>query len=126
MKQVTPSVDGGPKLGFLRPRLIGVILLLFAAATTISIISTHSVRKQWYRTEELLQSAAEDRREALDSLERVFATMMRQRARDDYPVAPETFQVLAELTAAYTRFVQRHANDSSLRMDLVRAHRLLG
>jgi agmatine/peptidylarginine deiminase/tetratricopeptide (TPR) repeat protein len=102
------------------------MLLLFAAATTISIISAHSVRNQWYRTEEILKSTAEDRGQALDSLERVFTTMMRQRARDDYPVSPETFQVLAELTATYTRFVQRHANDPSRRMDLVRAHRLLG
>jgi len=126
MKDVTPSAERGPKLGFLRPRLAGMMLLLFAAATTISIISAHSVRNQWYRTEEILKSTAEDRGQALDSLERVFTTMMRQRARDDYPVSPETFQVLAELTATYTRFVQRHANDPSRRMDLVRAHRLLG
>ena len=126
MKEAMPSAEGGPKLGFLRPRLVGVLLLLFAAATTISMLSAYSVRKQWYRTEELLQSTADDRTQALDSLERIFATMMRQRARDDYAVSPETFQVLAELTAAYTRFVQRHANDPSRRMDLVRAHRLLG
>ncbi len=126
MNQVTQAAEGRPTSGFLRPRLVGVLLLLLVTATTISIFSAHSIRQQWYRTEELLKSTAEDREQALDSLERVFTTVMHQRARDDYVVAPETFQVLAELTAVYTRFAQRHANDPSFRLTLVRAHRLLG
>ncbi len=126
MKDRNRTTDEGGRRGLLHPRFVGALLLVAIAATTISIISAHAIRKQWYQTEEHLRSTAEDRQKALDSLERVFSAMMRQRARDDYSVSPETVEVLAELTDSYNQFVIRNANDPSLRVDRMRAYRLLG
>jgi agmatine/peptidylarginine deiminase/tetratricopeptide (TPR) repeat protein len=126
MKEKVRKAGGGLSPRVLRPKLVHVVLLLAVAGLTVSMISARVIREQWYRTEEQLRSTSEDRTEALACLERVFSAMMRQRARDDYPVSPETLEVLANLTASYHKFISRNANVPSLRMDRARAYRLLG
>lgn len=126
MKEKTRKTDEKSSLRFLRPKLVHVMLLLAVAGMAASIICAHAISRQWYHTEERLRSTAEDRQQAFDSLERVFSAMIRQRARDDHPVSPETLEALAVLTVSYHKFISRSANDPSLRIDRARACCLLG
>ena len=126
MKEKGRKTDDGSSPRFRRPKLLRGMLLLAVAAMTVSIIGAHASRNQWHQTEERLRSTALDRQQAFDSLERVFAAMIRQRARDDYPASPETLEALAVLTVSYHKFLERSANDPSLRTERARAYRLLG